>query len=207
MQGAGQVFVRHRLGQKQQGMKALFQITVKKAGTRAKAGVTRHQPEMGNPAGGMPLCDQIADQQIVSFAAALGGQNIPRFAVAGKGIARAHHGYAVPGLAQPIRTGSRQPFGIGKDQPALHRRICQIGSQIKPCCRLPPLRLPAPVCHIGNTVWHGCRISNPGNSRFDEIGFALKRIGRQRHPLAARTAPDRGPIHRHAASPQPRNRC
>ena len=205
MQRTRQVFVANGLGQKQQRVKSLFKIAVKKAGTGPETGLARHQPEMRDPTGGMPARHQIADQEVITFAAPFWGQNIARLTVAGKTVTSPHHGYPMASGTQSVGTSRSQPFGIGKNQPALRRSIAQIGTQIKPGCRLPPLRLPPPMRHIRDAFGHRLRIGHARGTRFDKIGFALKRIGWQRHPVAPRTAPDRRPVHRHTAGPKPGN--
>ena len=82
---AGQAFLGHRLGQEQQAVEALFQVAVEEAGAGAEAFAAPSPARNARcGSGGVPLRHQIADQRVIAFAAAFGGEHIAVLARRGR---------------------------------------------------------------------------------------------------------------------------
>ena len=203
MDGSGQVFLGHGLGKEQQRIEALLQIAVQERRSGPEAFPPRDAPEMGNAGGRMAMGHQIADERIIALTAPLGGQHIILH-LAAKGIPGPNTAHLMPSLAQGSSGGRPHPLIIQENQPVLPRRLGQIGG-LEPRRDRLPMRLPTPLRHILKARRQDLYLARHRLARFNEIGFALKRIARQHHAVAPRAAPDLLPIHRHPTGPKPRN--
>ena len=200
----GQVFLGHGLRQEQQAEEALFDVAVEEAAARAESFFAGEQPGMHDRLGRVARGDEIAHEFIVAVATALWRQQVFEFAGTCKHVTCAHHGDAVPGLAQTRHRCFGHTGLVHKHQPVARFGARQVLADVDLAVgwARTPARLIAPARDVVGARWSGALHFVLRHTGRDEIGLALKGVRRQRHAVAPRFAPDRLPVDCHAVGPQ-----